>query len=64
MKLAYVILSYTLLTSYVLAAPPRLPSTLEERIARRAGRRRTRPVEYTEASIAAGNETQVSYSTN
>jgi hypothetical protein len=64
MKLASVILSYTLLTSYVLAAPPRLRSTLEERIARRVGRRSTRPVEYTEASIAAGNETQVSYSTN
>jgi hypothetical protein len=64
MKFASVILSYALLSSYVSAAPPRSRSTLEERISRRAGRRSTRPVEFTEASIAAGNETQVSYSTN
>jgi hypothetical protein len=57
MKFASVILSYVLLTSYVSAAPPRSRSTLEERIVRRTGRRSTQPVEYTEASIAAGNET-------
>jgi len=64
MKFTSIILSYTLLTSYVSAAPPRSRSTLEERIARRAAGRSTRPVEYTEESITGGNDTQVSYSTN
>ena len=64
MKLTSLILSSALLTSYVSAAVPRSRSSLEERIARRAGRRSTRPVEYIEESINSGNETQVSYSTN
>jgi hypothetical protein len=65
MKFTAIILSYALLTSYVSAAPHRTRSSLAERIARRAaGSRRTRPVEFTEESIAAGNETQVTYSTN
>jgi hypothetical protein len=63
MKFSTVAFSYALLTSYVSAAPPRTRSTLEERIARRAGRS-SRPIQRIEEFAATGNETQVSYSSN
>lgn len=64
MKLSAIALSYVLFSGSVLAAPGRTRSTLEERIARRAAGRKTRPVEYIEESIAAGNKSHVSYSSN
>ena len=62
MKFSSIAFSCVLLTSYASAAP-RGHSTLEERIARRAGRA-TRPLQRIEESVAGDNETQVSYSSN
>jgi hypothetical protein len=63
MKLSSIILSYVLFTSTALAAP-RPRTTLADRISRRKAGRMSRPLERLDESFEAGNETQVSYSTN
>ncbi|KAH8131203.1 hypothetical protein ACSS6W_008051 [Trichoderma asperelloides] len=62
MKFSAITLSYALFASYVGAAP-RGHSTLEERIARRAAARSSRPNQRIETSDRS-NDTNVSYSTN
>jgi hypothetical protein len=62
MKFPSIPFSYALLTSYASAAP-RVYNRLEDRIARRAGRS-TRPIQQIQESVATGNETSGSYSTN
>lgn len=62
MKFSPVTLSYALLATLVSAAP-RGHSTLEQRIARRAAARASRPNQRLEA-FDKGNDTQVSYSSN
>jgi hypothetical protein len=62
MKFSAITLSYALFASYASAAP-RTHSTLEERIARRAAGRLSRPIQRVEAA-GKGNDSDVSYSTN
>ncbi|KAL7787054.1 peptidase A4 family domain-containing protein [Trichoderma ceciliae] len=63
MKLSSITLSYALLAGYVYAAPSRTHSTLDERIARRAAARSSRPFQSID-SPDKGNDTDVSYSGN